>query len=596
MAANILAHCGWEAGAILDSSITGNEIRASFQLASLWTLNIGTYGSTIQDIEAGGIVRSGGGRYALAMRPAGLCGPNGCRSTAFIARATAANTKVWWGGWVRIGYPDNWPNTKVDDQYLLLACTQTAGTAASKHLGIGLILTAGSIWGIQINVVAAAKTYTRTDIGGNFITQGIRAGDTVTFSGFSNAGNNGVKVVDTVTATVITVTSGTGLVNETGDGNEAVTGPVRFKFEAYRLTTTSAIDGAALVPGSSFSADFFADTWYWVQLEVDITTRACKLYVWDGASEVSGTGTDDAGTDYPSYFVPRYFFGGGKGSDAAWHLYFDDWSSADTANSGTRPDSTYVEILHQPNADIAGESDFTGVGDTTNKHRNWDDENDEAPSTDDENTPTGVGDTQVSSIIDKNAAGSVEAVTLVFAADVPTVFEYTGVFDDAGGTTLTDAGASWPVDGLIGFVVLITAGTGVGSSRVITDNTATTLTVASLTTSASSVYLISVSHFLRARTGGSYQEYGSVGTGYRAITTKAWYGKPFNKTPDATPATWTNTLFDLLEAGVTAIDTEPVGEFYALAFGPSLVRPPKTLAIVGSSLLVAQAVNMAGTY
>jgi len=386
MTANILAHCGWEGGPLTV------EPEKSFQLASLWTLNIGTYGSTIQDIEAGGIVRSGGGRYALAMRPAGLCGPNGCRSTAFIARATAANTKVWWGGWVRIGYPDNWPNTKVDDQYLLLACTQTAGTAASKHLGIGLILTAGSIWGIQINVVAAAKTYTRTDIGGNFITQGIRAGDTVTFSGFSNAGNNGVKVVDTVTATVITVTSGTGLVNETGDGNEAVTGPVRFKFEAYRLTTTSAIDGAALVPGSSFSADFFADTWYWVQLEVDITTRACKLYVWDGASEVSGTGTDDAGTDYPSYFVPRYFFGGGKGTDASFTVYFDDWSAADTANSGTRPDSTYVEIRH-----------------TT------------TPSTLDF-TPTGAGDIKVSDIVNQHETGAgltgtVEAVTIVFISN-----------------------------------------------------------------------------------------------------------------------------------------------------------------------------------
>src|SRR3990167_261457 len=71
---------------------------------------------------------------------------------------------------------------------------------------------------------------------------------------------------------------------------------------------------------------------------------------------------------------------------------------------------------------------------------------------------------------------------------------YTGAFDDAGGTTLTDSLAVFPTswDGLKGYTVTITGGTGSGAARTITANTATTLTVASLTTSATSTYDVSV--------------------------------------------------------------------------------------------------------
>jgi len=71
---------------------------------------------------------------------------------------------------------------------------------------------------------------------------------------------------------------------------------------------------------------------------------------------------------------------------------------------------------------------------------------------------------------------------------------YTGTFDDAGGTTLTDAGATFKTagDGLKGYTVTVTGGTGVGQARTITGNTATTLTVASLTTANGSTYDVSV--------------------------------------------------------------------------------------------------------
>ncbi len=73
---------------------------------------------------------------------------------------------------------------------------------------------------LQIDVVAASGTYTRT--AGSYLTDGFVAGQTVTFSGFTNGGNNVTKVIQSITATVITVTSITGLVNETGDSDERV--------------------------------------------------------------------------------------------------------------------------------------------------------------------------------------------------------------------------------------------------------------------------------------------------------------------------------------------------------------------------------------
>jgi len=74
---------------------------------------------------------------------------------------------------------------------------------------------------IQINVVAATRTFTR--LTGSFVTDGFQVGHHITGSGFTNGGNNVTKIIESVTALVITVTSGTGLVNETGGGDEVLT-------------------------------------------------------------------------------------------------------------------------------------------------------------------------------------------------------------------------------------------------------------------------------------------------------------------------------------------------------------------------------------
>lgn len=73
---------------------------------------------------------------------------------------------------------------------------------------------------IQINVVATAGTFTR--LAGSFITDGFVAGRSFASSVFTEGGNNGTFVIDTVTALVITVIDNTGLVDETGGGDEII--------------------------------------------------------------------------------------------------------------------------------------------------------------------------------------------------------------------------------------------------------------------------------------------------------------------------------------------------------------------------------------
>lgn len=66
--------------------------------------------------------------------------------------------------------------------------------------------------GQAITVASAGKTFTRA--AGSFITDGFAVGDTVIWAGFTNAGNNVAVVISTLTATVMTCTTATGLVNE----------------------------------------------------------------------------------------------------------------------------------------------------------------------------------------------------------------------------------------------------------------------------------------------------------------------------------------------------------------------------------------------
>ena len=77
---------------------------------------------------------------------------------------------------------------------------------------------------ITCGVNETAGTYTRS--AGSFLTDLFRVGMGFTASGYSNGGNNGNKTISTVTATVITVTNKTGLVTESGTGDERIRGYV----------------------------------------------------------------------------------------------------------------------------------------------------------------------------------------------------------------------------------------------------------------------------------------------------------------------------------------------------------------------------------
>lgn len=74
-----------------------------------------------------------------------------------------------------------------------------------------------------ISVNATNKTFTRS--AGSYVTDGFEAGQIITCSGFTNDGNNSQFEIDSVTATVITVTTNVGLVTETGGGDEVITTP-----------------------------------------------------------------------------------------------------------------------------------------------------------------------------------------------------------------------------------------------------------------------------------------------------------------------------------------------------------------------------------
>lgn len=72
-----------------------------------------------------------------------------------------------------------------------------------------------------ISVNATSGTFTRS--AGSYVTDGFEEGQIITSAGFTNEGNNSQFKIDSVTATVITVTNNYGLVTETGGGDEVIT-------------------------------------------------------------------------------------------------------------------------------------------------------------------------------------------------------------------------------------------------------------------------------------------------------------------------------------------------------------------------------------
>ncbi len=93
----------------------------------------------------------------------------------------------------------------------LITAEELASVDLSGGIGTGAI---------QINVVATAGTFTR--LSGSFIDDGFVASRSFISSVFTEAGNNDTWVIQSVTALVITVVDNTGLVDETGGGDEEI--------------------------------------------------------------------------------------------------------------------------------------------------------------------------------------------------------------------------------------------------------------------------------------------------------------------------------------------------------------------------------------
>ena len=86
----------------------------------------------------------------------------------------------------------------------------------------GLWTVAYQLADLAVNVVASAGTFTRGS--GDWEADGVKVGDRVIFSGFTNPGNNGTFVVTAVAGTVLTCADATGLADESaGSGVGATT-------------------------------------------------------------------------------------------------------------------------------------------------------------------------------------------------------------------------------------------------------------------------------------------------------------------------------------------------------------------------------------
>lgn len=103
-------------------------------------------------------------------------------------------------------------------------------------------------------IAAAAGTITRPS--GDFLDEGFLPGMTIDTTGFTTAANNSDWIIKTVTATVITVETITGLADETGGGNEVVTVSKTGVFVEYGLdkNANSIVTQAATSPISAEAA------------------------------------------------------------------------------------------------------------------------------------------------------------------------------------------------------------------------------------------------------------------------------------------------------------------------------------------------------
>jgi len=134
--------------------------------------------------------------------------------------------------------PDMSQITQIGTRHVLTSAGKNVDNIWIDHFCVcdGLVVSGDIDSGvITCGVNATAGTYTRST--GSFLTDGFRVGMDFTASGYANSGNNATKTISTVIALVITVTDSTGLVTESGTGDERIRGYVGLQ-EVFAVTNS----------------------------------------------------------------------------------------------------------------------------------------------------------------------------------------------------------------------------------------------------------------------------------------------------------------------------------------------------------------------
>lgn len=121
---------------------------------------------------------------------------------------------------------ENWPATGIGTDVSRLRIERDAGhylrVPYDSHDGAATFTLGTPLTGAIDIDVTGGDTFTRVSAG-SFLDDGFEKGCTFTGASFANAGNNAQFTCDVVTATTILVTNNTGMVNESGTGDETLT-------------------------------------------------------------------------------------------------------------------------------------------------------------------------------------------------------------------------------------------------------------------------------------------------------------------------------------------------------------------------------------
>lgn len=144
----------------------------------------------------------------------------------------------------------------LNDTALVIPRNDTGGGESILYTrGEGVSYDSGAL---ALNIVAGAGTITRAS--GSWLTDGLRVNGTITLTGFTNAGNNSLRVIQSVSATVITVTDNTFLVDETGGGDEHVLSALPRRLVVWSLGASR--QAPFIQPDNAAAAALMATGWY----------------------------------------------------------------------------------------------------------------------------------------------------------------------------------------------------------------------------------------------------------------------------------------------------------------------------------------------